>query len=76
MPNIFFIAGDDKVFLPAQVKVDRKKILVWNKDLKTPVAVRYAFSNTAQASLFNEDGLPVNLFRTDDWEVDTSAEKK
>ena len=51
-------------------------VVVFNKNIKEPVAVRFAFSNTAMPNLFNADGLPVNLFRTDDWDVDTSPAKK
>ena len=34
-----------------------------------PVAVRYAFRNYAEATLFNSSGIPASSFRTDDWEV-------
>jgi sialate O-acetylesterase len=72
----FFIAGADKNFLPAMVKIEGNTVVVWNKDINSPVAVRFAFSNTAMPNLFNSEGLPVNLFRTDDWEVNTDAVKK
>ncbi len=67
------IAADDKRFLPAQAKIEGNTIIVSNKNIKNPVAVRFAFNNTAIPNLFNKEGLPVNLFRTDDWEMDTSA---
>ena len=69
----FEIAADDKRFLPAQAKIEGNTIIVSNKNIKNPVAVRFAFNNTAIPNLFNKEGLPVNLFRTDDWEMDTSA---
>jgi sialate O-acetylesterase len=72
----FFIAGADKNFLPATVKLEGNTVIVFNKNIKEPVAVRFGFSNTAMPNLFSADGLPVNLFRTDDWEVDTSPVKK
>lgn len=72
----FFIAGADKNFLPAMVKIEGNTVIVFNKDIKAPVAVRFGFSNTAMPNLFSADGLPVNLFRTDDWDVDTSPVKK
>ena len=43
------------------------------KKIKKPVAVRYAFNNTATPNLFSKDGLPMNLFRTDDWDIDTNT---
>jgi sialate O-acetylesterase len=66
----FEIAGEDKVFHPAQTKIvndKRGSLLVWNDDLKKPVAVRYAFKSWAAGSLFNAQGLPASSFRTDDW---------
>jgi sialate O-acetylesterase len=72
----FEIAGEDKIFVPAQAKIEGNSVVVSNKTIKIPVAVRFAFNNTAVPNLFNKEGLPVNLFRTDDWEMDTSAIKK
>jgi sialate O-acetylesterase len=63
------IAGSDKVFYPAQASIDKDKLQVWSKDVKEPVAVRYAFRNTAIGNLFSKEGLPVNEFRTDNWNV-------
>ena len=72
----FEIAADDKVFWPAEAKIEGNNIVVYNKKIKNPLAVRFAFNNTAIPNLFNKEGLPVNLFRTDNWEMDTSAIKK
>jgi sialate O-acetylesterase len=72
----FFVAAADKIFLPAFVKVEGNSVVVWSNDIKEPVAVRFGFSNTAMPNLFSTEGLPVNLFRTDDWDVDTSPVKK
>lgn len=74
----FYIAGADKVFVPAQAKLDGNgtTIVVWAKTIKNPVAVRFGFSNTSMPNLFSNEGLPVNLFRTDDWSVETVPVKK
>ncbi|WP_305660231.1 sialate O-acetylesterase [Daejeonella sp.] len=72
----FEIAAEDKIFVPAQARIEGSSIIVYNKNIKHPAAVRFAFNNTAIPNLFNKEGLPVNLFRTDDWEMDTSAIKK
>jgi len=56
------------VFKDAVVKVVKKTLLVSNPDISRPVAVRYAFSNTPEATLFNSAGLPAPSFRTDVWE--------
>jgi sialate O-acetylesterase len=66
--NGFQIAGEDRVFKDAVVKVSKKTIVVSNPEIPRPVAVRYAFSNTPDATLFNTAGLPAPSFRTDGWE--------
>jgi|WetSurMetagenome_2_1015567.scaffolds.fasta_scaffold09092_2 sialate O-acetylesterase len=63
----FEIAGADQVFMPAKVKIEGNTVLVWAKELKTPVAVRFSFSNDAIGNLFSQEGLPVAPFRTDTW---------
>ncbi len=62
-----YIAGEDRQFQPAMAKIDGNSLIVWNKSIKAPVAVRFGFSNTAIPNLFSKEGLPVNLFRTDTW---------
>jgi sialate O-acetylesterase len=63
------VAGADKVFHPAQATIEKDKLVVWSKEVKEPVAVRYAFRNTAIGNLFSKEGLPVCPFRTDDWDL-------
>ena len=70
----FYIAGADKLFLQAEVKLEKDRIIVYNKQIKEPVAVRFAFSNTAISNVLSKEGLPVCPFRTDNWEMDTSKE--
>ncbi|MEI7735126.1 MAG: sialate O-acetylesterase [Ferruginibacter sp.] len=72
----FYIAGADKKFVPAMVKLQGSTVVVWSKEITAPVAVRFGFSNTAMPNVFSTEGLPVNLFRTDDWNIDTSPVKK
>ena len=67
VPNEFMIAGSDQVFYPAKVKIKNDQLIVYSKNVKKPVAVRYAWSNTSGASLFNAAGLPASSFRTDSW---------
>jgi sialate O-acetylesterase len=71
-----YIAGEDKIFQPALGKIEKNSLVVWNKAIKNPVAVRFGFSNDAIPNLFSSEGLPVNIFRTDNWSVDTSKIKK
>lgn len=72
----FYIAAADKKFVAAHAKIEGNTVVVWNKDILKPVAVRFGFRNAAMPNLFNKEGLPVNLFRTDDWPVDIILGKK
>ena len=69
--NNFTIAGADRVFYSATVKIKDNTLVVSSPKVKQPVAVRYAFTNTAEATLFNGAGLPASSFRTDNWDVIT-----
>jgi sialate O-acetylesterase len=63
----FIIAGPDSNFVDAEVRVSGKTLDVFSPKVKHPVAVRYAWGNTEEATLFNGAGLPASTFRTDDW---------
>ena len=65
--NGFQIAGRDRQFKDAKVTIRGNKLIVSHPDILHPQAVRYAFSNTAEATLFNGEGLPAPSFRTDTW---------
>jgi sialate O-acetylesterase len=67
-----YVAGIDKQFYPAEARLEKGQLVLWSKQVKEPVAVRFGFANTAVGNLFSKEGLPVNPFRTDEWEVDTS----
>jgi sialate O-acetylesterase len=62
----FEVAGDDRVFHPAEAWVSRNRVYVKSDEVKHPVAVRYAFKDWVVGDLMH-DGLPVSSFRTDDW---------
>lgn len=64
----FQIAGSDKKFVWADASIEGSEVIVSSKVVSKPVAVRYAWSgNSPWANLFNQDGLPAQTFRTDDW---------
>ncbi|WP_299670228.1 sialate O-acetylesterase [uncultured Polaribacter sp.] len=72
----FEIAGDDKVFYPAVAKiVNRKNVLVTSTKVPNPIAVRYAWKNWINGTLYNGALLPASSFRTDTWNDATRAEK-
>ncbi|MDR3219536.1 MAG: sialate O-acetylesterase [Dysgonamonadaceae bacterium] len=65
----FEIAGEDKVFYPAKAEIETKsaRLAVSSESVAVPVAVRYAYKNYVEASIFGVDGIPVSPFRTDNW---------
>ena len=63
----FEIAGEDRVFHPAEAWINRNRVYVRSDKVQKPVAVRYAFHDWVVGDLMH-DGLPVSSFRTDHWE--------
>ena len=61
------IAGADRKFYPATGKIQLNTLLVSAREVKEPVAVRYAWTNSPEANLYNGAGLPAAPFRSDDW---------
>jgi sialate O-acetylesterase len=61
----FEIAGDDKIFYPAEAKIKDGQVIVQSKKVKSPVAVRFAWKNTAVPNLFNGADLPASCFTTE-----------
>lgn len=66
-PRDFYVAGSDKKFLPATAVIEGDTVVVQSDKVTVPVAVRFGFTNDAIPNLFSKNGLPVNLFRTDNW---------
>jgi sialate O-acetylesterase len=71
----FYISGDTESWVPAEAKIEKDKIVLWNRQLKDPKQVRYGFSNTIMGNVLSAEGLPIIPFRTDNWPVDQSAVK-
>jgi sialate O-acetylesterase len=66
--NEFSIAGADKKFYWADAVIVGSTVVVTSKEVKTPVAVRYGWSESPiTANLFNKEGYPASPFRTDAW---------
>ncbi len=72
----FEIAGADKVFYPAEASPSgRINVLVKSDNVPEPVAVRYAWSNWVEGTLYDTNLLPASSFRTDDWDDATQVDK-
>ena len=66
----FYIAGEDKIFHPAEARINGVTVEVSSKKVQSPVAVRFAFTDIAQPNLFNKAGLPASAFKTDNWKIE------
>jgi sialate O-acetylesterase len=62
----FTIAGADGKFVPADAKIVGETVEVSAAGIEKPVAVRFAWDESAQPDFFNGAGLPAEPFRTDD----------
>ena len=63
----FKIAGADKKFYPADAVIIGNKLIVSSKEVVKPVAVRFAWDETATPNFCNKEKLPASPFRTDNW---------
>ena len=61
----FAICGADKKFVWAQARIQRDKVIVSAAEVPQPVAVRYAWGDNPDCTLFNGADLPAVPFRTD-----------
>lgn len=66
-PNGFQLASQDHVWHPGNATVVGMTVEVVSAQVPQPVAVRYAFLNDPEVTLFNAAGWPAFPFRTDDW---------
>jgi len=66
----FRIAGEDRQFMDAEARIKGNDVIVYSKQIKQPVAVRFSFDNSSIPNLFSTEGLPVSLFRTDNWDME------
>ena len=66
----FTVCGADGVFHPAEAVISGKNtVVVQSANVKEPVAVRYGWATFVLANLYNRDGFPAEVFRTDTFPV-------
>lgn len=61
----FMITGEDQQWQTATARIEGVTVIVSSPKVKSPTAVRYAWDNNPQCTLFNGAGLPATPFRTD-----------
>jgi sialate O-acetylesterase len=67
-PAHFLISGDNKNFVNADAEVKGNTVVLSSEQIKIPVAASYCFDDTTRADVFNEAGLPLAPFRTNNTE--------
>jgi len=58
------MAGNDIKYIKARVINKKNYLEIYSDNIENPVFVRYAWSDTSTASLFNSEGLPASSFST------------
>lgn len=61
----FFLAGADGVYCAADARIEGDTVVLSSIQIDAPKTVRYGWSDTAFAGLWNGAGLPASPFRTD-----------
>jgi sialate O-acetylesterase len=75
-PVGFAIAGADKKFVWAKAKIlPDGRVEVWSDEIADPASVRYAWADNPVCNMFDQAGLPLTPFRTDDWPGVTANSK-
>jgi sialate O-acetylesterase len=57
------VDADQGDFVPATAEIDGSSVVLSAPSVTKPVAMRFAWSNTATPNLMNKDGLPAGAFR-------------
>jgi sialate O-acetylesterase len=74
-PRLFFVAGEDHIFYPADAMIRGNRVILYSDSVSDVKAVRYAFTNTSVTNLMNNAGLPAEPFRTDTWNEQKDTRK-
>lgn len=63
--SLFEVAGEDRIFHIAKVKLKNNEITISSKEVKLPKYVRFAWGNTSVSNLFNKVNLPASSFTSE-----------
>lgn len=75
-PRFFYVAGNDRIFYPAEAFIDGDRIVVETNKVTHIASVRYAFFNYPVTNLENKEGFPAMPFRTDSWEEGSEGSRR
>lgn len=60
----FEIAGADGKYFPAQGRIEKDTVLLWNGQVPAPISVRYAWADDPIFNLYGKNGLPASPFES------------
>jgi len=60
----FELAGKNGIFKPAKAIIKGNHLVIKSNEVISPIHVRYAWSDTSHATLFNKEGLPASTFNS------------
>ena len=66
-PRGFLIAGADRIWHPADARIDGDFVVLTSPEVSEPLAIRYAWGNDPPNNLRSQADLPAAPFRSDDW---------
>lgn len=69
-PSALMIAGADRVFHPANARLNGSTFIADSPLVPEPVAIRHAWEPSAAVNLTHVGGMPIAPFRSDAWPVD------
>lgn len=70
----FAIAGANQQFVPAQARIEGRRVIVSSPAVAEPLAVRHGWvDNPSETNLVGGTGLPASPFRTDQWPLVTQG---
>ena len=69
-PSALMIAGADRVFRPANARLNGSTLIADSPLVPEPVAIRHAWDPSAVVNLTHVGGMPIAPFRSDTWPVD------
>nr|WP_315158562.1 sialate O-acetylesterase [uncultured Flavobacterium sp.] len=67
----FAICGKDQKYVWAKGYQEGNTIVLYNESVKNPTAIRYDWSNNPDGNIYNNEGLPLVPFRTDNFKTIT-----
>ena len=68
-PVGFAIAGEDRTFYFATAKIEGESVIVSSEKVAKPIAVRYAWATNPVCNVYNDEKLPMFMFKTDSWDL-------